>query len=176
MTHFDQSTSARSRSARWAVAGLCIGTALAGLCGPAPALAAGGIKAAFVEVAIPARSYNESVVLSPFGSALSFGPLSGVLGITSLTVTNFDGVAHHVILFVPQNLPRGTCRINGSTPTTDGSGPATSILVQPRSTIHLAFPMPMVINPFNGNTCVAARVATLFTGASVRIDVNGIVN
>ena len=53
-----------------------------------PAFAAGGIKAAYVEQVIPSRTFSDSMVV--LNSPTSVGPGTGILGITSLTLTNFD--------------------------------------------------------------------------------------
>ena len=64
-----------------------------------PAAAAGGIKAAYVEQVIPAHTYTGHMTV--LNSTTSVGPGTGVLGITSLTLTNFDTQAQQVFIFVP---------------------------------------------------------------------------
>ena len=51
-----------------------------------------------------------------------------------------------------------------------------TVCVQPQQTLHLPYPTPLVINPFQNITCVAAEATTLLHGGSVEIDVNGVVN
>lgn len=57
-----------------------------------------------------------------------------------------------------------------------GSSPKLQVYVQPLSTLHLTFPSPLVFNPVNGLTCIAAEVTTLLHGGSVEIDINGVLN
>ena len=102
------------------------------------------------------------------------GPGTGILGITSLTLTNFDTQPQQVFLFVPifsgarlrQRRQQHHRRHHAAD---DGLRAAAA-------TLHLTYPTPLVINPYAGNTCIAAEVTTLLHGGSVTIDVNGVVN
>ena len=156
---------------RAALAGLAV-AALAGIAAPAPALAAGGIKAAHVEQVIPAKTYTGRMQV--LNAAKSMGPGTGIFGITSLTLTNFDTQPQQVFLFVPI-FSGGGCGSGGSN-IVGGTEPQMTVYVAPQSTLHLTYPTPMVINPFNNITCIAAEVTTLLHGGSVEIDVNGVVN
>jgi hypothetical protein len=104
----------------------------------------------------------------------SVGPGTGILGITSLTLTNFDTQPQQVFIFVPI-FSGGGCGTGGSN-IVGGTEPQMTVYVAPQSTLHLTYPTPMVINPFAGITCIAAEVTTLLHGGSVEIDVNGVVN
>jgi hypothetical protein len=154
---------------RTALAGLTV-AALAGIA--APALAAGGIKAAYVEQVIPAKTYTGRMQV--LNSTRSLGPGTGILGITSITLTNFDTQPQQVFLFVPI-FSGGGCGSGGSN-IVGGAEPQMTVYVAPQSTLHLTYPTPMVINPLNNITCIAAEVTTLLHGGSVEIDVNGVVN
>jgi hypothetical protein len=147
----------------------CIAS-LIGLCGSAaPAFAAGTLKAAYVEQVIPARTFSDSMVV--LNSPTSVGPGTGILGITSLTLTNFDTSPQQVFIFVP-TFAGGTC----GSPVIGGSTPRIQVYVQALSTMHLTYPTPWVVNPVNNVTCIAAEVTTLLHGGSVEVDVNGVVN
>lgn len=147
--------------------------ALAALAGTAvPALAAGGIKAAYVEQVIPAKTYTGRMQV--LNTTTSMGPGTGILGVTSITLTNFDTSPQQVFIFVPI-FSGGGCGSGGSN-IVGGSQPQMTVYVQPQSTLHLTYPTPMVINPFASITCIAAEVTTLLHGGSVEIDVNGVVN
>jgi len=147
--------------------------ALAALAGiAAPALAAGGIKAAYVEQVIPAKTYTGRMQV--LNTTTSMGPGTGILGVTSITLTNFDTSPQQVFIFVPI-FSGGGCGSGGSN-IVGGSQPQMTVYVQPQSTLHLTYPTPMVINPFASITCIAAEVTTLLHGGSVEIDVNGVVN
>jgi hypothetical protein len=151
-------------------AALALATLLAGIA--APALAAGGIKAAYVEQVIPAKTYTGRMQV--LNTTNSVGPGTGILGVTSITLTNFDTSPQQVFIFVPI-FSGGGCGSGGSN-IVGGSQPQMTVYVQPQATLHLTYPTPMVINPFANITCIAAEVTTLLHGGSVEIDVNGVVN
>ena len=136
------------------------------------ASAAGSIKPAYVEQVIPAHTYTAHMTV--VNAINSIGPGTGILGISSLTLTNFDTSPQQVFIFVPQYSGAG-CGAGGST-VIGGTAPQMTLYVAPLSTLHLPYPTPLVINPYQGNTCIAAEVTTLLHGGSVTIDVNGVVN
>lgn len=138
----------------------------------APAGAAGSIKAAQVEEVIPTHTYTGHMTV--LNAVSSVGPGTGILGVTSLTLTNFDNGPQQVFIFVPQYSSAG-CGAGGSS-VIGGAQPQMTVYVQPQSTLHLTYPTPLVYNPYLGNTCIAAEVTTLLHGGSVTIDVNGVVN
>jgi hypothetical protein len=138
----------------------------------APAFAAGSLKAAYVEEVIPSHTFSGRMTV--LNTTSSIGPGTGILGITSLTLTNFDTQPQQVLIFVPI-FSGGGCGSGGSN-IIGGTTPQMQVYVQPQSTLHLTYPTPFVINPFNNITCIAAEVATLLHGGSVEIDVNGVVN
>ena len=146
--------------------------ALAGI--GVPAHAAGSIKAAYVEQVIPGKTWSGS--MSVLNSTNSMGPGSngGILGITSITLTNFDTSPQQVFLFVPI-FASGGCGTGGSN-IVGGTTPQMTVYVQPQSTLHLTYPTPLVIGPYQNVTCLAAEVTTQLHGGSVEIDVNGVVN
>jgi hypothetical protein len=140
--------------------------------GAGPALAAGAIKAAYVEQVIPARTFYGR--MSVLNATQSIGPGTGILGITSLTLTNFDTSPQQVFIFVPI-FSGGGCGSGGAS-IIGGAEPQMQVYVQPQSTLHLTYPTPLVINPVAGITCIAAEVTTILHGGSVQIDVNGVIN
>jgi hypothetical protein len=147
-----------------------IAGAAALLCSSSSALAAGSIKAAYVEQVIPSRTWYGS--MSVLNSINSMGPGTGILGITSITLTNFDSSAQQVFIFAPIYAGGGLC----GSPIIGGSDPRMQVYVQPNSTLHLTYPTPLVMNPISGNTCIAAEVTTQLHAGSVEIDVNGVIN
>jgi hypothetical protein len=144
--------------------------ALAG--GIAPAYAAGSIKAAYVEEVIPSRTYSGR--MSVLNTTNSMGPGTGIFGVTSLTLTNFDTSPQQVFIFVPI-FSGGGCGTGGSN-IIGGTAPQMTVYVPAQSTLHLTYPTPLVVNPYAGITCIAAEVTTLLHGGSVEIDVNGVIN
>ncbi len=149
-----------------------IAAATVALGSSAPAFAAGGIKAAYVEQVIPAHTYTGRMQV--LNATKSIGPGTGVLGIGSLTLTNFDTSPQQVFIFVPI-FSGGGCGTGGPN-IVGGTEPQMTVYVPPQSTLHLAYPTPLVINPFANITCVAAEVTTLLHGGSVEIDITGVVN
>lgn len=145
---------------------------LASLLAAAPALAAGSLKAAYVEQVIPSHTYTGHMLV--LNSTNSIGPGTGILGITSITLTNFDTSPQQVFLFIPIFSGAG-CGAGGSS-IIGGTTPQMTFYVQPQQTLHLTYPTPLVINPYAGNTCIAAEVTTLLHGGSVAVDINGVVN
>jgi hypothetical protein len=146
-----------------------IAGAAALLCSSSSALAAGSIKAAYVEQVIPSKTWYGS--MSVLNATNSMGPGTGILGITSITLTNFDSSPQQVFIFAPI-YASGGC----GSPIIGGSDPRMQVYVQPNSTLHLTYPTPLVMNPISGNTCIAAEVTTQLHGGSVEIDVNGVIN
>ena len=140
----------------------------------APALAAGSIKAAYVEEVIPARTFSGRMQVLNTPNSVGPGVGTGILGISSLTLTNFDANAQQVFIFVPI-FSGGGCGSGGSN-IIGGTTPQFTVYVQPQQTLHLTYPTPLVINPNAGTTCIAAEVTTLLHGGSVEIDVNGVIN
>ena len=150
----------------------CIAGAF-GLAGTsAPAFAAGTLKAAYVEEVIPAHTFAGHMQV--LNTTSSMGPGTGIFGVTSLTLTNFDAQPQQVFIFVPI-FSGGGCGSGGSN-VIGGTLPQMTVYVQPQQTLHLAYPTPLVINPNAGTTCIAAEVTTLLHGGSVEIDVNGVIN
>ena len=138
----------------------------------APAQAAVALKAAYVEEVIPAHTFSGRMQV--LNSVSSVGPGTGVFGVTSLTLTNFDAQPQQVFIFVPI-FSGGGCGSGGSN-VVGGTTPQMTVYVQPQQTLHLTYPTPLVINPYQNITCIAAEVTTLLHGGSVEIDVNGVVN
>ena len=155
-----------------ALVSIAAATVLAGA--SAPAFAAGTLKAAYVEEVIPARTFSGRMQVLNTPNSVGPGAGTAILGITSLTLTNFDASPQQVFIFVPI-FSGGGCGSGGSN-VIGGTTPQFTVYVQPQQTLHLAYPTPLVINPYQGITCIAAEVTTLLHGGSVEIDVNGVIN
>jgi hypothetical protein len=155
------------RTRLFASAVLCIG-GLAALSGPA--MAAGSIKAAYVETVIPAKTFYGTLFLTSGPKATGPGVSGGILGISSITITNFDAQPQQVFFSTPIfSGPGCNASIIG------GTNPQLTVIVQGRSTLQLTFPTPLVVNPQNGATCLSAEVTTGHTGA-VEVNFIGVVN
>jgi hypothetical protein len=139
-----------------------------------PAHAAGSIKAAYVEQVIPGKTWSGSMSVLNTTNSMGPGSNGGILGITSITLTNFDTSPQQVFIFVPI-FASGGCGTGGSN-IVGGTTPQMTVYVQPQSTLHLTYPTPLVISPYQSVTCVAAEVTTQLHGGSVEIDVNGVIN
>jgi hypothetical protein len=150
----------------------CVAGLLAAAGIATPAAAAGSLKAAYVEEVIPAHTFSGRMQV--LNATKSMGPGTGIFGISSLTLTNFDTQPQQVFIFVPI-FSGGGCGTGGSN-IVGGTEPQMTVYVRPQETLHLTYPTPLVFSPFNGITCLAAEVTTLLHGGSVEIDVNGVVN
>lgn len=137
----------------------------------ADAVAAGSIKAAYVEQVIPAKTYYGSMTV--VNATKSVGPDAGIYGVTSITITNYDSAPQQVFIFNPVLDNTGGCGVGKII---GGGNPQMEVYVQPNSTLHLTYPTPLVFNPLSGHTCVGAEVTTTLHGGSVEVDVNGVIN
>lgn len=133
---------------------------------------AAAIRAALVEVTVPTTPFFAStrgtgINLRP----TTFGPDTGTLGISNITVTNITGETQLVRVFAAAvNNP-------GLPGCTNGAGlipgaPDLSIEVPPGDTRSLSFPAPLVIQPDDGHTCLG-----VFGGdPSLEITVTGFID
>lgn len=141
----------------------------------ATTLAADGIRAAYVEVVIPSRSYSGVLTLNgDNGFSISTGPSSsGVLGITNVTISNSSGFTQSVeIGLATFPFGAGSCGSNAI----GINSPSLTVYVQPQSTLVIPFPTPFVINPSGGQTCIAAHSGNTNAGDTVSVYVNGLLN
>jgi hypothetical protein len=102
---FDALERATSKLHALARATSLAGAAAAALALPGPALAAGAIRAAYVEAVIPGRPF--SAVFQPNAGLASTGPSSGVLGVTSLSITSFGTAQVATMVLKVMSLPDG---------------------------------------------------------------------
>jgi hypothetical protein len=125
------------------------------------------IRATFVEVVIPSSPFYGKIALNHQPLASSIGPDAGTLGVTNITVTNFDDVKAQVLIGQPLFAPDGSCGsfITGQTALTF------STFIEPLSTQTITYPTPLVFVPVQGHSCIAGQ-----TNAHVEIYVNGFVN
>ena len=131
-----------------------------------PKRVAGGIKAAFVETVIPSRSYFVAFDVLTAGFV---GPGTGVLGVSSITFSNFGSSTRQVS--IRQKVVVGPTSDSQSVPQ---SAPIEVVVfVQALSTLHLAYPSPLVFNPINGFTCLSSSQDG---PGSVFVQVNGFIN
>jgi hypothetical protein len=155
-----------------AVLGAAFLAAVAGC--PATALAADGIKAAYVETVIPSRSYTVKLNVTGLNPNSTMGPsTTGVLGISSLVVTNYTFYPKLVEIGSPAFYGGATC---GSLNSFAANYPSFDIYVQPQSTLVIPFPTPYVINPSGGQACIFASAGFLSFGDSIDVVVNGELN
>lgn len=99
------------------------------------------------------------------------GDLLGTVGLTSITLSNFDAAPQAVEISNPVLDAAGTCQ--GTV--TGGTLPQFQILVGARQTVHLNYPTPLVFRRVNEASCVGLSMASTLTGGSVQVSVNGFV-
>lgn len=127
------------------------------------------IRATFVEVVIPSQPFYGSIQASPGSGDHSIGPGTGILGVTNITVSNFNSTRTFVSIFAPI-FSGGGC----GSPIIGAVGPAQTIWVQPLSTQTITYPTPMVFAGAGGHTCIAA--GALSPSDNLEINVSGFVN
>jgi hypothetical protein len=121
-----------------------------------------------VQPAFPAVPYVQSWNLTAAAPEVVFGHPTGTIGLTAMTLTNFESTpvqvsVSHAILASP-----GSCV--GTV--TGGTLPQFPILVQARSTLHLTYPTALVFSRIDGASCIEVGASGLFSG-SVHVSVNG---
>jgi hypothetical protein len=136
----------------------------------APKLRA-AIRATLVEVVIPAKPYYGGTTLS--NAVVAFGPDTGTLAVSNITLTNNESNVQQVFLFSPGLFV--PCE-SGSIANSHFLFPQMGLYVQPHSTLVLTYPTPLVFTGTNGHTCIAAQVTTPLHGEGVEIDVTGFVD
>ena len=135
------------------------------------ALAADGIKAAYVETVIPSKAVSYRTIVGA-GKTQGVGPGTGVFGVSSITISNYDATVAQVFIYSARTSTPGDCStVSQNLP---GVQPEASILVQPFSTLHLTYPSPMAFSPNNGSTCMGINYEAGVT--YVDVSVNGFVN
>ena len=116
--------------------------------------------------ALPVKPFFASLQVQ--NTPVSAGPATAKLGITNLTITNFDTSAQQVFIFVPLFASGGIC----GSPVTGGTSPRLQIYVQPSQTLVIPYPTALVVSGQHPN-CIAAEVTTILHGGSVEVDVTG---
>ncbi len=116
--------------------------------------------------ALPPHPFFAS--MSVLNKSAAVGPAAGHLGVTNLTLTNFDTSQQQVFIFSPVFASGTSC--SGSI--IGGSSPQLTVYVQASSTLVIPYPTPL---EFTGKlpSCLAAEVTTVLHGGSVEVDVTG---
>jgi hypothetical protein len=97
------------------------------------------------------------------------GSAQAQMGLTSITVTNFDAIPHQLRIFRP--VVSGT--VCDAAAIIGGSSPSFNLLIPARATLHLPFATAMVFDPLGGVTCLATQVTTVQANA-VEVTFNGL--
>lgn len=119
-----------------------------------------------------------SAVFQPNAGVVSAGPASGVLGVTSLTITSFGTVQTATMVLKVMSLPDGMNCGGAGTVLTDH--PQRVLLrVPPGQTTHLIYPSPWVVGsgmaaPVGQHLCLAGE--QIGGDGPIYIHVNGFVN
>jgi hypothetical protein len=102
----------------------------------------------------------------------AMGTSAGTLGVTSITISNFNTSTQQLFLFNPL-LSDQLTGCDGSK-ITGGTYPQFLLLLEPNKTLQLQFPTALVFTPIAGLSCLAAEVTTVNPG-TVEVSVNGFV-
>jgi hypothetical protein len=140
---------------------------------PHAASAAGAIKAAYVEEVIPSHTFNAEMSLSTNLRAVGPGPGTAVFGITSLTFTNTDS-SRQLVFFAPAAITGNDCSVNSAVL---GAVISTMYVVVPaNSTLHMTYPTPYIVSPWQGTTCFGAKLVNPLHDGDVLVNVVGVLN
>jgi hypothetical protein len=129
-------------------------------------VAAHPVRAAADSPAFPSNPFFAAMTITS-GQKKAVGPDAGTLGVTSLTISNFNNSTQQLFIFAP--VIKGT-NCNGTI--SGGGSPTLHLLLEPNKTVHLTFPTPLVFAKIGSVSCIAAEVTTV-QAASVIIEVNG---
>jgi hypothetical protein len=121
-----------------------------------------------VSLTIPAQPFFNEINLIT-NDAKAVGVVNQTLAVTTLTISNFDSNQQQLFVFAGVMSAPNTC--SGSV--IGGGTPIARALLDPRKTVQLQFPTPMVFTQIAGASCIAAEVTTILTGGSVTVDVVG---
>jgi hypothetical protein len=130
-----------------------------------PAVQVSGLPA--IDRALPASPFFDEMTLLNGGDRKAVGVAGQRLGVTTITVSNFDSSDQQLFVFNPV-MSGADCTgtvIGGSTP-------ILRALLEARKTVQFQFPTPMVFS-LSGLGCIAAEVTTVMSGGSVVVDVVG---
>jgi hypothetical protein len=125
-----------------------------------------------VSGAIPSQPFFASAFAPFSGNSVVVGTGSGMLAISSITLTNVGPVTNSITIF---SQAVGFGLLGPCTGQHQGSSqPTLSVLVPPSQTVHLAFPSPLVFKQNGADTCVGV-VQTNSSGVNTEVDFNGFV-
>ena len=136
--------------------------------------AAGAIRAAYVETVIPGKPF--AAVFQP--NAVSTGPITGVFGVTSLTITSFGSTQTATMVLQVVGVADGVACGAAGTVLTDLQQ-RLLLRVPPNQTVHFTYPSPWVIGaalvvPAGQHPCLGGQ--QIGGDGPVYIHVNGLVN
>ena len=102
-------------------------------------------------------------------------PDARAIGLTSITLTNFDTSNTALVRVTRPVLPASAgCDITSIPPHSWGvTTPETLVLVPAKSTLHLTYPTPLVFSRLNGASCIHVRLEWFLPEAGVRVALNG---
>jgi len=133
-------------------------------------LACPGLRPAYATVvgqAFPTTPFSADIQLGDT-TTKSAGPATGTLGVTSITVTNFNTTTQQVFFGAATFATGKTC---GGVPV-GGADPAMIIMIPPTQTVHLTYPTPLVFPKLNGISCIGIS-DTGTHSLPIRILING---
>ncbi len=155
----------------YAAAGLCLLAVVGTITAPKISAA---IKATYVQLVLPDKAYTYELQTGIINGGYSVGPGTGTLGVTSLTITNYDNNPQDIFVFIPVTVGAAPGSCGGFL--TAVQGPSFHVIVGGISTLHLPFPSPLIVNALQGaGTCIGLQAGTPRSG-NVNITVNGFVN
>ena len=123
-----------------------------------------------VQPSLPAFPFVSDVSLTNAKSRAVFGePGTRAIGLTSITLTNFESFSVQVSVIHPILATPDTC--DGTV--TGGTLPEMYFLVQARSTLHLTYPTPLVFSRVDGASCIKVELGSVLASGNLDVSVNG---
>jgi hypothetical protein len=122
-----------------------------------------------VSIELPSQPFFNRVTLTTATPSRTLGVSGQRLAVTTLVITNFDTTPQALNLINPV--------INGSTcsdPVIGGTQPQLDVLLEPRKTLQIQFPTPLIFSRSNLG-CIAFQMASVLSGGSVQVAVVGFV-
>ncbi len=122
----------------------------------------------------PASPFSASITISNILRQTAVGPKSGTLGVTSITLANFNNVTFQIRIFSP--LVAGSSCSGTVTGTASITTTSFQFLLEPFKTFSLTFPTPLIFPKVGGGavSCIAVEADT-FAAGSVNVLINGFV-
>lgn len=125
---------------------------------------------------LPAKPLFGSVGVVGPGTALQVLASPSDIGVTNLTLVNYDRVPHRLRVFAGSWTQTAAASAAGAGPSCasgGGGGPDLEFIVAADATLVIPYPTPLVFRAAGGATCIFAQVTTVTQTGNVRVMATG---